>query len=162
MEIGDGFDAVVDVIVDRRPRRSRLESAMKFIKADGIPLVVTLFALLMGVGGTIIGIGALIDPTSALDFVDGADKMGTAWGGRNMGLGIASIVAVLLRKPAGYAAAFAGGICREFSDLVAGLSDGGSLNIPFTVVLLLELVALAIAVRATLMPQDNAAQRTSP
>jgi len=129
---------------------------MKFIKADGIPLIVTLFGILMGIGGTVIGIGALIDPTSALDFVDGADKMGIAWGGRNAGLGVAMIVAVLLRKPAGYAAAFAGGILREFSDLVAGLSDGGSLNIPFTIVMTLEIVALAIAVRATLAQRETA------
>jgi hypothetical protein len=129
---------------------------MKLIKADGVPLVITLFAFLMGVGGTIIGIQALVDPTTAIDFVDGADKMGTAWGGRNLGLGVASLAAVLLRNVGGYAVAFAGAIWREVSDLIAGMSDGGSLNVPFAIVLVLELVCLAICVRNTIAMRNEA------
>ncbi len=123
---------------------------MKFIKAHGIPLPITLLAALMGVGGSIIGIAALLDPTTAIDFVDGADKLGTSWAGRNLGLGIASIAAVVLRNPAGYVVAFSGAIWREVSDLIAGMMDGGSLNVPFAIVLVLEVVCLAIAIRATL------------
>lgn len=123
---------------------------MKYIKAEGVPLPITLLALVMGIGGTVIGIQALIDPTTALDFIDGADKMGTAWGGRNLGLGAASLAAVLLRNVAGYAVAFAGAIWREISDLIAGTMDGGSLNIPFAILLVLELVCLAICVRNTI------------
>lgn len=122
---------------------------MRFIKADGVPIAITIFAILMGVGGTVIGIQALLDPTTAIDFVDGADKMGTAWGGRNLGLGVAMLAAVLLRSVGGYAVGFAGAVWREFSDVVAGLSDGGSLNIPFALILVLELVCLAICVRNT-------------
>lgn len=123
---------------------------MRFIKADGVPLVITIFGILMGVGGTIIGIQAIADPSSAIDFVDGADKMGTAWGGRNLGLGVAMVAAVLLRHAAGYAAAFAGAIWREFSDVLAGTLDGGSFNVPFALILVLELVCLVICVRSTL------------
>lgn len=128
---------------------------MRFIKTDGVHLVITLFAILMGVGGTIIGIGAIIDPTTAIDFVDGADKMGIAWGGRNAGLGVAMIAAVALRRAAAYAAAFAGALFREFSDLVAGMFDGGSLNIPFAIVLVIEIVCLAICLRATFAKQES-------
>jgi len=131
---------------------------MKMIKAEGVPLVVTAFALLMGIGGTVIGLGALIDPTTALDFVDGADKMGTAWGGRNLGLGVATLAAVVFRHPGAYATAFAGVIWREVSDLIAGTMDGGSLNIPFAVVLVLELICLAVCARAAFAARSSEGQ----
>ena len=127
---------------------------MNLIKAPGIPLVITLFAALLGVGGTVIGVQALLDPTTAIDFIDGADRMGTAWGGRNLGLGVAMLAAVLLRNAGGYAVAFSGSIWRELSDIIAGLSDGGSLNIPFAGILVLELICLAICVRATLASRN--------
>lgn len=137
-----------------------MEEDMKFIKAPGVPLPITLLAALMGIGGTIIGIGALLDPSAAIDFVDGADKLGTSWAGRNLGLGIASILAVLLRNSAGYVVAFGGAIWREVSDLIAGTIDGGSLNIPFAIVLVLELICLAVCLRATL--GDTPQPATSP
>jgi len=133
----------------------RTENVVRFIKADGVPLVITLFCILMGVGGTVIGIGALLDPSSALDFVDGADKMGIAWGGRNMGLGVAMLAAVLFRSSAGYAVAFSGAIWREVSDLIAGMSEGGSLNVPFAFVLVLELVALAVVARSAIASRSD-------
>ncbi len=129
---------------------------MRFIKAEGVPIVITIFAFLMGLGGTVIGIQAMLDPTTAIDFVDGADKMGIAWGGRNMGLGVAMLAAVVLRNAGGYAVGFAGAIWREFSDVAAGLTDGGSLNVPFALILVLELVCLAICVRSTLAMRNEA------
>lgn len=123
---------------------------MKFIKADGVPLAITIFAILMGVGGIAIGVGALADPTSALNFVDGADKMGTGWGGRNLGLGVAMIAAVLLRHAAGYVVAFAGAMWREFSDVLVSTQDGESFNAPFALVLVIEVICLAICVRTAL------------
>ena len=130
---------------------------MKFIKAEGVPLAITIFAILMGVGGTVIGIGALIDQTTAIDFVDGADKMGTTWAGRNLGLGVAMLAAVLLRHAAGYAAAFAGAIWRELSDVIAGTLDGGSFNVAFALIGVLELACLAICVRAAMLQRAEAA-----
>jgi len=123
---------------------------MKFIKADGVPIAITVFAVLMGIGGIVIGVGALVDPTSALNFVDGADKLGTGWGGRNLGLGVAMIAAVLLRQAAGYAVAFAAVIWREFSDVLVSTQDGESFNAPFAVVLVLEVICLGICVRSAL------------
>ncbi|MEL6984146.1 MAG: hypothetical protein AAFO29_17100 [Actinomycetota bacterium] len=92
----------------------------------------------------------MIDPTTAIDFVDGADKMGIAWGGRNTGLGVAMLAAVALRSVGGYAVAFAGAVWRELSDVIAGMSDGGSFNAPFALILVLELVCLVLLVRNTL------------
>ena len=91
---------------------------MDKIKADGVPLIITAFALLMGVGGTVIGISALADPSSAVNFVDGADDLATSWAGRNLGLGVVMLVAVAMRQAGAYAAAFAGSVCREISDVL--------------------------------------------
>ncbi len=85
---------------------------MNLIKAQGVPLVITGFAILMGIGGTLIGVSALADPSSALNFVDGAEDLATSWAGRNLGLGIAMLVAVALRSSGACAAAFAGAVCR--------------------------------------------------
>lgn len=126
---------------------------MNFIKADGVPLLITIFGVVMGLGGTFIGIQAMLDPTTAIDFVDGADKMGIAWGGRNTGVGIAMIAAVLLRNVFAYAAAFAAAIFRELSDVIAGLSDGGSLTATlavFALIGVLELVCLVYCTRTAL------------
>ncbi|MEM8922677.1 MAG: hypothetical protein AAGD35_04175 [Actinomycetota bacterium] len=123
---------------------------MNFIKARRVPLWMTIFGLLMGLGGTFIGVQALIDPTTAADFVDGADKMGIAWGGRNLGVGIAMVVAVLLRNVHAYAAGFAAGFCRELSDVIAGLSDGGSLTATlavFGVIGIVEAVCFVLCVQ---------------
>jgi len=90
----------------------------------------------MGVGGSVIGIGALIDPESAVNFVAGADDLATSWAGRNLGLGIAMLVAVSMRHAAGYAAAFAGAICRELSDVIV------EFNVAFFVIMLIEIVCL--------------------
>ncbi len=117
---------------------------MHFVKAEGVPLAITIFAALMGLGGTVIGIGALLDPESAINFVSGADDLATSWAGRNMGLGIAMLVAVAMRHAAGYAAAFSGAIFRELSDVMV------EFNVAFFVIMLIEIVCLAICVRAVM------------
>ncbi len=124
---------------------------MNAIKADGVPLVITIFAVIMGLGGTVIGISALVDPTSAVNFVDGADDLATSWAGRNLGLGLAMLVAVAMRQAGAYAAAFAGAICRELSDVLV------EFNVAFFVIMLIEIVCLAICARAVLMPEERRA-----
>ena len=120
---------------------------MKMIKAPGVPLAITAFAVLMGLGGTIIGLLALIDPSSAANFIDGADDLATSWAGRNMGLGIGMLLAVVMRDAAGYAVAFAGAICRELSDVIV------EFNVAFFVIMLIEIVCLAWCARAALLNQ---------
>ena len=123
---------------------------MNVIKAEGVHIAITVFAILMGVGGTVIGISALADPTSAVNFVAGADDLATSWAGRNMGLGIAMLVAVAMRHAAGYAAAFAGAICRELSDVIV------EFNVAFFVIMLIEIVCLGICARAALKQRSAA------
>ncbi len=123
---------------------------MNVIKAEGVHIAITAFAILMGVGGTIIGLSALADPTSAVNFVAGADDLATSWAGRNMGLGIAMLMAVAMRHAAGYAAAFAGAIFRELSDVIV------EFNVAFFVIMLVEIVCLGICARAALMQRSAA------
>ncbi len=121
---------------------------MDIIRARGVPIAITIFAIVMGLGGTVIGIGALLDPESAVNFVSGADDLATSWAGRNLGLGIAMLVAVAMRHAAGYAAAFAGAICRELSDVLV------EFNIAFFVIMLIEIVCLGICARAAFASTD--------
>ena len=122
---------------------------MKFIKTDGVPLAMTALAILMGLGGTAIGIGALADATSAVNFVDGADDLATSWAGRNLGLGVAMLLAVVLRQASAYAAAFAGGVCRELSDVLV------EFNPAFFVIMLVELGCVVWCVRSVIVSRSH-------
>ena len=46
------------------------------------------------------------------------DYMGGAWGGRNIGLAIVAAIAIWLKNPVAYIAAFAGGIARDAGDII--------------------------------------------
>ena len=118
---------------------------MKFIRAEGIPIWVTIIMGLVGVMGTTFGIMAMIDPTAAIGFIDGADSLAIAWGGRNAGLGVALLLAVYLRNSGAYAAAIGGSLFREISDLIA---NGFPLWI--MIFLVIEIVCFVISLRATL------------
>lgn len=115
---------------------------MNMIKAEGVPIAITIFGILMGLGGTIIGITALADPTSAVNFIDGADDLATSWAGRNLGLGLAMLIAVALRQAGAYAAAFAGGVARELSDVMV------EFNAAFFVIMVLEIACVVWCARA--------------
>ena len=68
---------------------------------------VTIFALIVFVLGSALGLMAMfgqgMDPT-----------MNVSWGGRSLGLGLAAGVAVFLKSPNAYIAAFVGGLGRNF------------------------------------------------
>ena len=90
---------------------------MKMIKAEGIPVIVTAFAIFIGFVSLFLGGQALFDGTAAIGYVEGAEALGVGWGGRNMGIGLFLLLAVLLRSPAGYAIGLLGGVMREmFTD----------------------------------------------
>jgi hypothetical protein len=48
-------------------------------------------------------------------------SMSVSWGGRHLGLGLAAGVAVFLKSPTAYIAAFVGGVGRDVGDLFAHL-----------------------------------------
>ena len=119
------------------------------MKATNIPLFVTIYAIIMAVAGTGLGLMAFFDPSSAVGYVTGADVLGQGWAGRNLGLGLGMAFAIFARSPAVYVAAFIGALCREISDVVGALSSGGSDMLPVLIVfLVLDIVALYFSVKA--------------
>ena len=84
------------------------------LKTVGIPLWVTIFALIVFAIGCALGLMAMLgqipDPT-----------MSVSLGGRHLGLGLAAGVAVFLKSPTAYIAAFVGGLGRDLGDLIAEL-----------------------------------------
>ena len=78
------------------------------LKTAGIPMWVTIFALIVLATGCASGLMAIFGQG-----MDGLDSiMSLSWGGRSVGLGLAAGVAVLLRSPVAYIVAFVGGLLR--------------------------------------------------
>lgn len=114
------------------------------ITANGVPTWVTGLAVLIGLFSMLAGLAIMIDP-SIMNIDD--TVVGRQWGGRNIGLGVALVVAVALREARAYVAAFAAGLFRDIGDLVGAIDDGASPIVPI-VFLVVGLVAIAGVVRA--------------
>ena len=90
------------------------------LKTAGIPMWVTIFALIVFVLGCGLGLVAMFDQGAMLG--QGVDpSISASWGGRSLGLGLAAGVAVFLKSPIAYIAAFVGGLGRDLGDLIAEL-----------------------------------------
>lgn len=84
------------------------------LKTKGIPLWVTIFTLIVSVMGFVFGLLAI--------FGHGFNpEMTISWGGRSLGLGVVAAVALSLKSPTTYIAAFAGGLCIELGDFISAL-----------------------------------------
>ena len=86
------------------------------LKTPGIPLWVTLFALLTFVFGAVLGLMAFFGPMPGFENVD--PSLAASWGGRALGIGLAALLAVFLRSPDAYIVAFAAGAFRDIGDIV--------------------------------------------
>lgn len=113
-------------------------------KANGVPTWVTGLALLLGVFSTLAGIAIMIDPT-IMDIDDSV--VGRQWAGRNIGLGVALLIAVTLRDARAYIAGFGAGLFRDIGDLVGALDDGASVVVPI-VVFVLGVAGIVAVLRA--------------
>ena len=116
---------------------------MRF-RTNGVPAWVTGLAILIGLFSTLAGLAIMIDPT-IMDIDD--TVVGRQWGGRNIGLGVALLVAVALRDARAYVAGFAAGLFRDIGDLVGAIDDGASPIVP-VVVLVLGVAAIGAVLRA--------------
>lgn len=116
---------------------------MRF-RTNGVPAWVTGLAILIGLFSTLAGLAIMIDPT-IMDIDD--TVVGRQWGGRNIGLGVALLVAVALRDARAYLAGFAAGLFRDIGDLVGAIDDGASPIVP-VVVLVLGVAAIGAVLRA--------------
>lgn len=126
-----------------RSRAADKEIEMR-IRANGVPAWVVALAVLIGLFSTIAGLAIMADPT-IMNIDD--TVVGRQWGGRNIGLGIALLVAVALRDARAYLAAFAAGLFRDIGDLVGAIDDGASPIVPI-VVFLLGTAAIGAVLRA--------------
>ncbi|MGL1920532.1 MAG: hypothetical protein OCD03_05870 [Hyphomicrobiales bacterium] len=89
---------------------------MKFIKTENIPLWVTLLAIIFALSAMGLGIMSLLGP------VPEAPQITPYLGGRSFGVGIVFAVAVLLKSPTTYIAAFIAGAAREIGDVFGELT----------------------------------------
>lgn len=121
------------------------------IRTNGVPGWVTGVALFIGVFSTVAGIAIMVDP-SIMDIDD--TVVGRQWGGRNVGLGVALLVAVALRESRAYVVAFAAGLFRDVGDLVASIDDGEPPVVPI-IVLAVGVAAIAAVVRAGGLSADR-------
>lgn len=90
---------------------------MKFIKTDNIPLWVSLLAIIFALSAMGLGIMSLLGP------VPDAPQITAFLGGRSFGIGLVFALAVLLKSPATYIAAFVAGAAREIGDIFGELSN---------------------------------------
>ena len=120
------------------------------IKPIGIPTLVVAYAVVLAVIGTYLGITALLDPSTAVNYVNGADPLASAWAGRTLGMGLAMALAIFFRSAATYAVAFLGCVFREFGDIVGMINTGETAIIAVLAVFLaLDVIGLIFSVRAT-------------
>ena len=121
------------------------------IRTNGVPAWVTGVALFIGVFSALAGVAIMIDP-SIMDIDD--TVVGRQWGGRNIGIGVALLVAVVLREAHAYVAAFAAGLFRDVGDFVASIDDGEPPIVPI-IVLAVGIAAIAAVLRAGGLSADR-------
>ena len=115
------------------------------LKVEGIPFWVTLLLMLIVLFGVGMGLPALL----------GQGVMDThtiGWGGRQLGIAVGSILAILYRNPTGYVIVFAAHACKETGDMIETLALSGpnaATLIGFALFIGLELVSLWYSYRAT-------------
>ncbi len=94
----------------------------------GIPTWVAGWVVILALAGVALGLLELLNPGSSgvlsidTDLESGA-VAARSWGGRSLGLGVAAVVALLLRERGAFGVALAGAIAREGSDLYAAIAE---------------------------------------
>lgn len=114
-----------------------------------IPLWVTLFALIICVLGGGLGLMTLLVQTDP--------SMTVSWGGRTLGLAIITGMAIYMKNAILYLAAFAGGLARDFGDLIAEMSkaDGSAGVMVGTVLFIILGIGGMIAANVTRKSENN-------
>lgn len=113
------------------------------MKTQGIPLWVSIITLLIGLLGTALGVMAFFEPSTALGYIEGADALAITWAGRNLGLGLALLMAVFFKSRAGYVIALGASLFREISDMVAT-----GFSYALAIFLLIEVICFLMSVKA--------------
>lgn len=126
-----------------------MKNLVNKIRLSGIPIWVSFYALILFIIGTGLGVSSLLDPTSAVNYVEGADAIAGAWAGRTLGLALGMGVALLMRSNIALTITFIGAFFREFGDLI-GIFPSGQTNVIVVLVifLVLDTLALALCIRS--------------
>ncbi|MEE8387426.1 MAG: hypothetical protein V3R65_02525 [Acidiferrobacterales bacterium] len=85
------------------------------LKTNGIPMWVTIFALIAFAMGCATGLMGIF--SQGMEGIN--ESMSISWGGRSFGLGLAAGVAVFLKNSNAYIVAFVGSVSRDIGDLIA-------------------------------------------
>ena len=88
-------------LAERRVYSPKRNQMMNFIRAKGIPVWLTIIAVLLGLFSTAIGVGVVLNHSLVLGNIAGGDRLAITWAGRNAALGIVLLVAVYLRNANG-------------------------------------------------------------
>ena len=110
------------------------------LKTDGIPLWVTIFALLVVLTSGGLGLMALAD-------MDIGQDVAASWGGRSLGLGLVMAMAVFMKSTILFVAAFAGGLARDAGDLIEELAKAET-SVPVTAYIFAFIIAGALGLWA--------------
>lgn len=95
------------------------------MKAPGIPLWITIVLGLIVLLSVVAGSLALAG--------NGMEEfMGPSWGGRNLGIGLAALIAILYKSPHAYLAVFVASIGREVGDIIQ-LTQGDTPDWPIVI-----------------------------
>ena len=119
---------------------------MNKIRSQGIPIWVSIYALITFLMGTIFGLSALFNPSNAVNYVAGADALAASWAGRNLGIGLGTGVAVFMRSRAALTIVFIGALFREIGDLISVIPTGQTGMIVVEVFLALDVIALILCI----------------
>ncbi len=122
---------------------------MKNLKPEGIPLFVMIYGGILALIGIYLGITGLVDPTTAVGYVDGGDMIAGAWAGRTLGMALVTVLAIWFRTPQAYVLVFLGSVCREGGDVIGAINTGSSSTLMVLLVFLaLDVICLILSVRA--------------
>ena len=113
------------------------------LKTVGIPMWVTIFALIVFVMGCASGLAGVF--SQGMEGIN--EPMSISWGGRSIALGLAAGVAVFLKSPSAYIVAFVGGLGRDLGDLIGHFGKSET-NIGVVLFLVVFLIAGVLGIMA--------------
>jgi hypothetical protein len=129
---------------------------MNNLKPAGIPLFVTAYGALLAVMGIALGVMGLLNPASAVGFIENAEMLAGAWAGRTLGLGLITAFALWFRSAPAYVMAFVGCCFREFGDVVGAINSGSSGMVAVLLgFLAVDIICLILSARAMMMQRRN-------
>ncbi len=133
------------------------------LKTPGIPMWVTIFAMIAFVTGCALGLMAIFGQAWGQGFAQafGQESMraiSTSWGSRTLGLGLIYGIAILLKSPNAYIVAFVGGLGRDLGDLLGELNESEphiSIMIGTAVFFIVGVLGIVAAYKARRLQTDH-------